>query len=88
VLARYISNGAMNVYNWDDEAQAKGSLKHVAQGLNSEVRFDNFKFPRINLVNAAGATENNLLDCTVELGSPCIEPFRGAVNGVIALPAD
>ncbi len=88
VLARYIGGGAMNVYDWNAAAMAKGDVKHVAQGLNSQVEFANFEFPRINLVDGDGNTTNNLVDCTIEFGSPCIEPYRGAENGVVALPAD
>ena len=86
-LALYIANGPMNVYDWDAGAMTKGAVKHVAQGLGENVAFENFEFPRINLVNANGVSENNLVDCTAEFGSPCIEPFRGAENGAISLPA-
>ena len=91
-LARYIEGGAMNVYNWNAVAMAKGDVKHVAQGLGGNVVAANFEFPRINLVNDAGNTENTLVDCTAEFGSPCIEPFRGAegavTNGNVTLPGN
>ena len=91
-VARYVSGGDIPVYDWDAAAMAKGALKHTAKGLAGAVAKSEFEYPRINLVNDAGDAENTLVDCTIEFGSPCIEPYRGAegavANGNVTLPAN
>jgi len=101
-LARYISEDSIPVYNWSGGVKSAAPM-HTAQGLNGlkasgeinpvgGVKFANFEYPRINLVNDAGKSENTLVDCTKEFGSPCIEPLRGAegaiANGNVVLPAN
>ena len=74
-LARYISDEDIPVYNWNGGAK---TLSHNVSGLDGEVDGDELEFPRVNLVKADGSDGNDLTDCTVEFGSPCIEPFRGS----------
>lgn len=82
-LARYIKESTIPVYDWDAASMSKSVLLHTASGLGGGVKFADFEFPRINLVNP-------LTNCTIEFGSPCIEPFRGAegalANGNVTLP--
>lgn len=90
VVARYISGTDIPVYAWDAAAGKKGAVHHTAKGLGGKVQVANFEYPRINLVDDSGKPANTLVDCTVEFGSPCIEPFRGAeaavANGNVPLP--
>jgi len=83
-LGRYINAASITVYDWDGGAKA-GALRTVA-GLDGEVEADDFVYPRINLVNKDGAYGNDLTDCTVEFGFPCIEPLRGAQDGHQGIP--
>jgi len=87
-LGRYISEASINVYDW--VGGAKGALLHTAAGLNGTFEGNDFVYPRANLIKADGTPGNDLVDCTVEFGSPCIQPLRGAETGLgihTSLPA-
>ena len=90
-MGRYISAGPNNedgdteikVYDWDAVQGKKGAPLRTVTGLNGTFEGDDFVYPRANLIMADGVTEgNDLTDCTIEFGSPCIQPFRGAEAGI------
>lgn len=70
-LKYYINQSNIPVYDWDPILMQKDILLHTAQGLDGEVEFDEFDYPRINLTTP-------LVDATEEFGFPVIEPLRGA----------
>lgn len=76
-LGRYISDRRIRVYNWNGGAKVEAAHSPV-RGLRGEVEGDDLEFPRINLVKQDGSDGNDLTDCSIEFGSPCIQPFRGA----------
>jgi 2',3'-cyclic-nucleotide 2'-phosphodiesterase (5'-nucleotidase family) len=87
-LGRYISAESIDVYDW--VGGAKGALLHTVAGLNGTFEGNDFVYPRANLIKADGTPGNDLTDCTIEFGSPCIQPFRGAEAGLginTSLPA-
>ena len=75
-LGRYINEESIEVYDWVDGA--KGALLRTVAGLDGELDGDDLEFPRVNLVKQDGTPGNDLTDCTIEFGSPCIQPMRGA----------
>ena len=75
-LGRYIKEEEIDIYDWVDGA--KGAKLRTVAGLDGELEKDNFEFPRVNLVKFDGTDGNDLVDCTAEFGSPCIQPIRGA----------
>lgn len=89
-IARYIRDVDIDVFDWDVIAMEKSNLLHTAKGLGGAVVKENFDYPRINLINDNGETENTLVDSRIEFGFPVIEPLRGAegalINGNIILP--
>ena len=105
-MGRYISASnipgqGIKVYDWD--GGAKGAELREVAGLNGTFEGNDFVYPRANLINANGIAalddldENgkphtDLTDCTIEFGSPCIQPFRGAEAaldaGNVTLPGD
>ncbi|WP_455211872.1 hypothetical protein, partial [Kaarinaea lacus] len=79
---------SIEVYDWD--GGAKGALLRTVAGLSGTFEGNDFIYPRANLIMADGAPGNDLTDCTIEFGSPCIQPFRGAEAGLgihTSLPA-
>jgi 2',3'-cyclic-nucleotide 2'-phosphodiesterase (5'-nucleotidase family) len=79
-LGRYISADSIDVFDW--VGGAKGALLHTVAGLNGTFEGNDFTYPRANLIKADGTPGNDLTDCTIEFGSPCIQPFRGAEAGL------
>lgn len=79
-MGRYISDASIDVFDW--VGGAKGPLLHTAAGLNGTFEGNTFVYPRANLIKADGTPGNDLTDCTIEFGSPCIQPFRGAEAGL------
>lgn len=84
-LARYISEDSIDVYVWNGGAKVAAAHSPVA-GLGGEVDGDDFEFPRVNLVKKDGTDGNDLVDCSIEFGFPCIQQIRGSENGP-SLPA-
>ena len=87
-LGRYISADSIDVFDW--VGGAKDALLHTVAGLNGTFEGNDFTYPRANLIKADGTPGNDLTDCTIEFGSPCIQPFRGAEAGLginTSLPA-
>lgn len=88
-LGRYISDATIRVYDWNGGAKTEAAHSPVA-GLGGTVAGNRFEFPRIRLIKANGAPGNDLTDCSVEFGFPCIEPFRGSeaalAAGTVSLP--
>ncbi|MDH5324507.1 MAG: hypothetical protein OEZ68_03660 [Gammaproteobacteria bacterium] len=74
-LGRYISDASIDVYVWNGGAKVAAAHSPVA-GLGGT--FSGLEFPRVNLVKMDGTDGNDLTDCSIEFGSPCIQPFRGA----------
>jgi len=90
-LARYIKDSAIDVFDWDSTTMTKSSLLHTANGLGGKIVKAQFDYPRVNLINDLGESENTLTDATIEFGFPVIEPLRGSegalLNGNITLPS-
>ena len=87
-MGRYISDTSIKVYDW--VGGAKGALLRTVNGLGGTFDGDDFVYPRANLIMANGNPGNDLTDCTVEFGFPCIQPMRGAEAGLgihTSLPA-
>lgn len=87
-MGRYISADFIEVSDW--VGGAKGALLRTVAGLNGSFEGNDFVYPRANLIKADGTQGNDLIDCTIEFGSPCIQPFRGAEAGLgihTSLPA-
>jgi len=70
-LKLYISKNSIPVFDWDASTMEKTSVLHTAQGLDGEIEFEDFDYPRINVTTP-------LIDATEEFGFPVIEPLRGA----------
>lgn len=76
-LGRYIKDETIEICDWDAPS-TKTNCRTVA-GLDGELDGDDFEFPRVTLVDFDGNRDSNdLVDCTTEFGSPCIQPIRGA----------
>lgn len=76
-LARYISDASIDVYVWNGGAKAAATHSPVA-GLGGTFDGDDLDFPRVNLIKQDNTAGNDLTDCSIEFGSPCIQPLRGA----------
>jgi len=82
-LGRYISDDEIPIYDWDG-SRSVDPIRTV-EGLGGDFADDDkFVFPRATLVKADGTEGNDLTDCTVEFGFPCIQPMRGSEAGVAA----
>ncbi|MDH5407158.1 MAG: hypothetical protein OEY00_00955, partial [Gammaproteobacteria bacterium] len=79
-MGRYISATSIKVYDW--VGGAKGAELRTVAGLNGTFEGNNFDYPRANLIKADGTPGNDLTDCTIEFGFPCIQPMRGAEAGL------
>ena len=89
-LARYISDTSIPVYVWNGGAKVEAAHSPVA-GLGGTLSGSDIEFPRVNLVMQDGEDGNDLTDCSIEFGSPCIQPLRGAEKafgaaGGVAIP--
>lgn len=75
-LGRYISSNTIPVYDWDG---SKGQRLRTVRALNGKFQDVGFEYPRITLVDFDGNRGvNDLTDCSIEFGFPCIQPMRGA----------
>ena len=88
VLGRYIStDGDIPVYNWNATTNQTDDddIRHTVEGLGGEVDGDeeDFVYPRATLLMADGSVGNDLTDCTVEFGFPCIQPLRGSEAALV-----
>ena len=90
-MGRYISDTSIKVYDGEGvDTDSDGTLDGVNKGaelrdvagLGGTFEGNDFVYPRANLIMADGNPGNDLTDCTVEFGSPCIQPFRGAEAGI------
>jgi hypothetical protein len=85
-MGRYISADSIKVYDWDGSARGGkgkiGELLRTVAGLNGTFEGNDFDYPRANLIMADGTPGNDLTDCTIEFGYPCIQPMRGAEAGL------
>ena len=81
-LGRYISDATIDVFKWDG-AKSTDPIRTVA-GLGGTFAANDFVYPRANLIKADGSPGNDLTDCTIEFGFPCIQPMRGSEAAVIA----
>ncbi|MDH5257543.1 MAG: hypothetical protein OEX07_06030, partial [Gammaproteobacteria bacterium] len=86
-LGRYIGNSEIKVYDWngtdaDGNLVAGGGVKgdelRTVAGLSGTFNGDDLDFPRVSLVKQDNSPGNDLTDCSIEFGSPCIQPLRGA----------
>lgn len=87
-MGRYISAAYIDVFDW--AGGTKAALLRTVAGLNGTFEGHDFTYPRANLIKADGTPGNDLTDCTIEFGSPCIQPMRGAEAGLgihTSLPA-
>jgi len=92
-MGRYISDVSIEVFegvgvNNDADPEldivTKGApMAHSPiAGLGGTFDGDDFVYPRANLIMANGDPGNDLTDCTIEFGFPCIQPMRGAEAGL------
>ena len=80
-MGRYISDTSIEVSDW--AGGAKGAVLRTVAGLGGTFEGNDFVYPRANLIMADGVTPgNDLTDCTIEFGFPCIQPMRGAEAGL------
>ena len=79
-LARYISESEINVCEWN--GGSKTNCRNVDGLGGTFAGLD--EFPRANLLKADNTAGNDLTDCSVEFGSPCIQPIRGSEAALAA----
>jgi len=78
-LGRYISDASIEVFDWVAGAKVvDANSPRTVAGLGGTFAAATFEYPRANLIKADGTPGNDLTDCTIEFGFPCIQPMRGA----------